>query len=210
MQTIVLSTHNPDKVREMTDLIDQSRFKVLSKSDLGLEDLDIEETGDTLAENAKIKVEGLARAMREKGIDPDKYWIISDDTGLFVDALDGRPGVYSSRYAGLNVSYDDNINKLLREMEGVEEGKRAAHFSTVIALLKAGRLKEYEGRLDGEILTERRGNEGFGYDPLFYIPAIGKSLAQLPEKEKNAISHRAGAYRKLMEDINAGQDSNLC
>lgn len=210
MESIVLSTGNPDKVREMTDLIDETRFEVLCKSDFGLEGLEIEETGQTLAENAKLKVEGLADAMRKKGIDPDKYWIISDDTGLFVDALGGRPGVYSSRYAGLQCSYDDNVDKLLREMDGVESEKRTAHFSTVIALLKSGVLKEYEGRLDGEILTERRGNEGFGYDPLFYMPAIGKSLAQLPEKEKNAISHRAGAYRKLMEDINAGKDSNLC
>lgn len=203
MEKIVLSTGNVDKVREMNDLIDQSRFEVLSKADFGLEDLEIEETGDSLAENAKLKVEGLAKAMEEKGIDPSPYWILSDDTGLFVDALNGRPGVYSSRYAGENATYNDNIEKLLKEMKDVEEGKRQAHFSTVIALLKNGELKEYEGRLNGKILFERRGGQGFGYDPLFYISSLGKSLAELEESEKNEISHRADAYKKLMEDINA-------
>lgn len=201
MQKIALSTGNKDKIKELARLVDPDRFQLFSKDDLGLADLEVEETGETLRENADLKVKGLAQALKDAGQDPDEYWILADDTGLFVDALDGAPGVYSARYAGEHVTYDDNVDKLLVAMEGVEEADRGAHFSTVIALLDHGTIHEYEGRLEGHILTERRGHGGFGYDPIFFADEAGKTLAELGPEEKNAISHRGRAYRAFLEAV---------
>lgn len=203
MQKIALSTGNKDKIRELTRLVDPTRFELFSKDDLGLADFDVEETGETLRENADLKVEGLVQALKEVGKDPDDYWILADDTGLFVDALDGAPGVYSARYAGDHVTYDDNVDKLLHAMEGVEEAGRGAHFSTVIAFWAHGIIHEYEGRLEGHILTARQGKGGFGYDPVFFVDELGKSLAELSPEEKNKISHRGRAYRAFLEDLHA-------
>lgn len=203
MQKIALSTGNKDKIRELTRLVDPTRFELFSKDDLGLADFDVEETGETLRENADLKVEGLVQALKEVGKDPDNYWILADDTGLFVDALDGAPGVYSARYAGDHVTYDDNVDKLLHAMEGVEETRRGAHFSTVIAFWAHGTIHEYEGRLEGHILTARQGKGGFGYDPIFFVDEVGKSLAELSPEEKNKISHRGRAYRAFLEDLHA-------
>ena len=203
MQKIALSTGNKDKIRELTRLVDPTRFELFSKDDLGLADFEVEETGETLRENADLKVEGLVRALKETGKNPDDYWILADDTGLFVDALDGAPGVYSARYAGEDVTYDDNVDKLLHAMEGVEEARRGAHFSTVIAFWALGTIHEYEGRLEGHILTARQGKGGFGYDPIFFVDEVGKSLAQLSPEEKNKISHRGRAYRAFLEDLHA-------
>lgn len=203
MQKIVISTGNLDKLKELRDLVDPARFTLFGKKDLGLADLEVEETGTTLAENAILKVEALAQALAESGQKADDYWILADDTGLFVEALNGAPGVYSARYAGPNATYQDNVEKLLAAMEGVAPDQRGAYFATVIAFWQSGSLHTYEGRLQGHILQAPRGEGGFGYDPIFFADERGKSLAELTRSEKNMISHRARAYRAFLEALHA-------
>lgn len=201
MQTIVLSTGNQDKVRELSQMMDEDKFKILSKKDIGLGDLEIEEKGHSLSDNAEIKVIELYKAMKAKGEDVDNYWILADDTGLFVPAIRNLPGIYSARYAGENATYDDNVNKLLKRMNGLEMQDRDAYFMTVIAVIKNGQLFEYQGKLEGRILEEKRGEGGFGYDPVFYVVEKGKTLAELSLEEKNEISHRSQAFRSFLGDI---------
>ena len=160
---------------------------------MGLSDVniteDIPEEEDTLAGNAL----GKARYVHERtGMN-----VFADDTGLEVDALGGEPGVFSARYAGEGKSFDDNIDKLLASMKGVDD--RRARFRTVIALIFDSREYLFEGTVEGEILSERRGTGGFGYDPLFRAEGYELTFAEIPLSEKNTISHRARAMRKLME-----------
>ncbi|EIW00601.1 non-canonical purine NTP pyrophosphatase, rdgB/HAM1 family [Thermoanaerobacter siderophilus SR4] len=161
-------------------------------ADLGIKE-DIEETGNTIEENALIK----ARFLKEKveGI------VIADDTGLFVEHLNGQPGVYSARFAGENATYEDNNKKLLKLLEGVPYEKRKAYFKTVIAVVEREKETLLEGKLEGHILDHPRGKNGFGYDPVFYVDNLGKSLAELTMEEKNKISHRADALMKLKNYI---------
>lgn len=198
--TILLSTGNPDKAKELRALLGE-RFVVQTKSDVGLSDVDIEETGSTLAENACLKVTGLYEALRLAGKDPDAYWILADDTGLFVDALDGRPGIYAARYSGLHATYRDNVEKLLGELSGIPSKNRSAYFKTVIALCRKGVTETVEGVLCGEILETLRGTKGFGYDPVFYVPEEGRALAEMTDDQKNRISHRGRAYRALLDKL---------
>lgn len=198
-QKIILSTGNRDKVKELANLIDADRFELLTKKDFSVEDIDFEETGDTLEENATIKAIELKKLLEDRNENIEGAWILADDTGLFVAALNGQPGVYSSRYAGENVTYEDNVNKLLYEMSGIEEEKRTAYFETVIVLLRDGKINTFSGRVNGSILDEKRGESGFGYDPVFYVTDKNKTLAEMSLEEKNQISHRAAAYGKLAE-----------
>jgi XTP/dITP diphosphohydrolase len=189
--TFVLATANLHKTKEMR--------AILSPLGVGLLDRpsqvpDVDETGDTLEENALLK----ARAL----VDATGHAAIADDTGLFVDALDGRPGVRSARFAGESASYDDNVSKLLEELETVRE-PRSAHFVTVIAVAYPdGSAFCVEGELPGVIARTRLGDQGFGYDPVF-VPddADGRTLAQLSPREKNELSHRARALRALSVEL---------
>ena len=198
---IILSTNNQDKLKELEALVDRDHFDLKTKADFQLDDLDIEETGGSLEENALLKVMGLVSALEAKEEDVTEAYIIADDTGLFVDALDGRPGVYSSRYAGEKVSYEDNVNKLLKELMAVPDEERGAYFATVLACYHRGETFCVEGRLEGRISRDRAGQDGFGYDPVFYIDDREKTLAQLTKEEKNAISHRGRAYRELIRRL---------
>lgn len=202
MQKIILSTGNPDKAAELRGLLG-SGFEVLTKDEAGFGDLDVAETGTTLAENARLKVVGLYKAMLKRGADPNQVWILADDTGLFVDALDGRPGIYAARYAGPGATYADNVNLLIDEMAHVVWQNRTAHFKTVIALCRKGVTETVEGVLEGRILENRRGEGGFGYDPIFYVAIEGKTLSEMAPEEKNAISHRGRAYRALLKKLKA-------
>lgn len=201
-KTIVLATDNPDKVRELEALF--AGQKVVSKKDLGFSLLTIEENGDSLEANARLKVEGLLQALEAADYDPDAFFVLGDDTGLFVHGLGGRPGIYSARYAGPACRYADNVNKLLAETAGFGPEERKAYFETVICYALDGKLSFVHGRLDGEILPERRGQHGFGYDPVFFLPSLGKTLAELGEEEKNQISHRGRAYQALLEAVGEG------
>ncbi len=190
MTTFVLATANAHKTEEMRAVL----------SDLGIELLprpgdvpEVQENEVTLEGNALLKARALVAATGQPAI--------ADDTGLFVDALDGRPGVSSARFAGENASYDDNVAKLLGELSGVPDGHRGASFRTVIAVAyPSGESLCVEGVLEGRITYERRGDNGFGYDPVFEPTHTGgRTLAELTPEEKNRNSHRSNALRALNE-----------
>ncbi|TNF41167.1 MAG: non-canonical purine NTP diphosphatase [Bacteroidetes bacterium] len=184
---LVFATNNKHKIREITDLLDDN-FRILGLADLNITE-DIPEEAETLEENALFK----ARYVHERsGLN-----VFADDTGLEVTALGGAPGVYSARYAGEGKSFDDNIEKLLGAMQGADE--RSARFRTVIALILDGSEYLFEGTVEGEITRERRGTGGFGYDPVFLASGHDRTFAEIPLSEKNTISHRARAMRKLLE-----------
>ncbi|MCU0458269.1 MAG: non-canonical purine NTP diphosphatase [Bacteroidales bacterium] len=184
---LVFATNNKHKIREISELLDNN-IRILGLADLNITE-DIPEEADTLEENAIFK----ARYVHERtGMN-----VFADDTGLEVECLDGAPGVYSARYAGKSKSFDDNIEKLLREMQGATD--RRARFRTVIALVLDGAEYLFEGTVEGEIISERRGSGGFGYDPVFLASGFDKTFAEIPLAEKNTISHRARAMQKLLE-----------
>ena len=184
---ILLATNNKHKLFEVSQMLD-GIVEIKSLSDVGLSG-DIPETADTLEGNALQKAQWV---YERTGKD-----CFADDTGLEVEALNGRPGVYSARYAGEHCSFDDNINKMLADMEG--KTNRKACFRTVICLMENGKPRYFEGRVDGTILTERYGKEGFGYDPIFMPERYAVSFAEMPIEVKNHISHRGRAVAKLVE-----------
>jgi len=185
---IVLATHNHDKEIELQHSLRGLDVDICSLSeypDIG----EIEETGTTLLENSLLK----AHTVHDRTGLPT----IADDTGLEIDALDGAPGVYSARFAGLNATYEDNVNKLLSVMENVPDDMRSARFRTVISFVDEIQELWTEGLIQGRITKTRRGNMGFGYDPVFYVPHLEKTFAELSTNEKNKISHRGIALQKL-------------
>jgi XTP/dITP diphosphohydrolase len=189
---LVLATFNRDKGRELQALLDLRDLEVVSLADVPGATAPAE-TGSTLDENARIKARA---AMARTGLPA-----IADDTGLEVDALDGRPGVHAARYAGPQASYADNVRKLLSELAGVPAGQRAARFRAVcVACWPDGIELAAHGVLEGRIAAAPRGTGGFGYDPVFELPD-GRTLAELAEAEKNALSHRARAMRRLAQLI---------
>lgn len=185
---IVFATNNSHKLDEIRNILGSS-FEVMSLNELECHD-DIPETGTTLEENARQKAQYIY----------DKYHcnVFADDTGLEVDALGGEPGVYSARYAG-GEGHDSeaNMTKLLKNLEG--EDNRKAQFRTVIALILDGKTSLFDGIVKGEIIKERRGGEGFGYDPIFQPEGYDKTFAELGNDIKNTISHRAIAVKALAE-----------
>lgn len=164
------------------------RFRILSLADIGCHD-DIPETADTLAGNSLIK----ARWVKDRY----GYDCFADDTGLIVEALDGAPGVMSARYAGPDCNPEDNMARLLHDMEGKTD--RRAAFETVITLIIGDDVRSFTGRVEGDIATERDGNSGFGYDPVFIARESGKTFASMDADAKNAISHRGRAIRRLAD-----------
>ena len=198
---IILSSGNKHKINEITDILKNMPFDVVSKDELGYKDFDVVEDGSTLEENAFKKAEELQRKV--KGI------VIADDTGLFVDALEGEPGVYSARYAGESVSYKDNNNLLLKNLKNVPMEKRTAKFKTFIAVIfEDGKRIMAEGTCSGKIAFEERGENGFGYDPLFIVDGVNKTFAEMTEEEKNKISHRAKALINLKEKLEESSESS--
>lgn len=184
---IVFATNNNHKLEEIRK-ITASQFQILSLSDIGCKE-DIPETGKTLRENALIKANYV--------YDKFDYDCFADDTGLEVDALDGAPGVYSARYAGDACNAQDNIDKLLHELDGKDN--RKAKFSTVITLIFNNERFFFEGSIEGIILKEQRGINGFGYDPVFQPNGFDKTFAEIDSIEKNKISHRALAVKELIK-----------
>lgn len=187
IKRLVFATNNSHKLEEARQIIGDG-FEIVSLAEIGCHD-DIPETADTLEGNALIK----ARWVKERY----GYDCFADDTGLMVDALGGAPGVLSARYAGEHCSPADNVAKLLGAMQGVED--RKAHFSTVIALTVDGEERTFEGRVDGSIATGPHGDGGFGYDPVFVAEETGRCFAEMTADEKNAISHRGRAMRRLRD-----------
>ena len=190
-ERIVLASGNPGKVREIRRILGEFGVEIVPQTELGVGDAD--ETGSSFVENALIKARHAA--------DLTGLPAIADDSGLVVDALDGRPGVYSARYAGVRASDDDNIEKLLHELRGVPDDKRTAAFHCCAVYVSADDSTSLvaEGRWQGRILGERRGSGGFGYDPVFFDPECGRSAAELGPELKNARSHRGKALAALAE-----------
>ena len=188
---IVLASNNKNKIREFKEILQGFPVELRSLSDFGPIPEAVED-GATFDENAYKKALHTAKIL---GIPA-----IADDSGLVVDALDGRPGVYSARYAGPKATDDENCQKLLQEMTG--ENNRKAHFSCVISIaVPSGPALTYEGICEGTLLHEKQGENGFGYDPLFYFEKYGKSFAQLTAEEKNAVSHRGKALGELKAEL---------
>lgn len=186
MKKIIFATNNKHKLDEIRK-ISEGKLEILSLNDINCR-TDIPETGTTLEENALIK----ARFVK----DNFGYDCFADDTGLEVKALDGAPGVYSARYAGEDCRAEDNIRKLLTNLEGISD--RRAAFRTVIALLIGDEQYFFEGAIHGKIIDEKRGESGFGYDPVFVPDGYEQTFAELGEDIKNNISHRAIATTKLI------------
>lgn len=195
---LVLATNNRDKIKEIKYLLEDLPVTILTADDF-LEFPDIEETGVTLEENALLKATGIAKFCDLPAL--------ADDSGLEVDALDGAPGVYSSRYAGEDVTYEDNNRKLINELQGVPHEKRSARFRCVIAIdWNDGTTDTVEGAAEGYITGELSGDKGFGYDPVFYYPPSDKRFSEMTVEEKNMISHRGLALQeartKIIERLN--------
>lgn len=183
---LFIATKNLDKIREITDALNGLDIDIVSIKDIP--DLpDVDEDQDSLEGNAIKKAREFSQATGLPAL--------ADDTGLQVDALNGEPGVFSSRYAGPHAGYDENVDKLLKSLKG--ESNRKARFITVAALAWGDYLQTVKGVCDGEILTERRGTGKFGYDPVFYIPKYGKTFAEMPLELKNQISHRGKAMAQI-------------
>jgi XTP/dITP diphosphohydrolase len=194
MTEIVLASNNKNKLAEISSILKSSKVRVMSLSDIGF-NREIEETGETLSENALIK----ARAVRAKA---DGRVVIADDTGLEVDYLAKAPGVYSARFAGPECSFVDNNRKLIKLLKGVKPKDRGAVFRTVVAVIFPDGTEEvYEGRVPGRISISEKGSKGFGYDPVFYPENSKKTYAQMTPDEKNRISHRKKAVANALKGI---------
>ena len=193
MKTLVFATNNKHKLQEVREMLDGIVIirSLQEMVEAGHPELagEIPETSDTLEGNALQKAQWV---FDRTGMD-----CFADDTGLEVEALNGRPGVYSARYAGEHCTFDDNVNKMLSEMQG--HTNRKACFRTSICLMENGNPRYFEGRVDGQILSERHGAEGFGYDPIFMPDRFAVSFAEMPLEVKNSISHRGLAVKKLVE-----------
>ncbi|MBX9969985.1 XTP/dITP diphosphatase [Priestia aryabhattai] len=195
MREIIIATKNAGKVKDFETLFSPKGFQVKSLLDFP-EMEDVEETGVTFAENATLKAEAISSALNKP--------VIADDSGLAVDALNGEPGVYSARYAGENKDDNANIEKVLQKLNDVPFEKRTARFHCALAIAVPGKRTEIvEGTCEGHILEEKRGENGFGYDPIFFVEKWRCSMAELSKEQKNQISHRANALKKLAPLIDA-------
>ncbi|OLQ51579.1 non-canonical purine NTP pyrophosphatase [Bacillus licheniformis] len=195
MKEAIIATHNPGKVKEFKEILEPKGYDVKSLAEIGLTE-EIEETGHTFEENAILKAEAVARAVNKM--------VIADDSGLSIDNLGGKPGVYSARYAGEQKDDQANIDKVLSELKGIEKEQRTARFRCALAVSIPGEeTKTVEGHVEGYIAEEPRGEYGFGYDPIFIVKDKDKTMAELTSDEKNKISHRADALKKLSKLLEA-------
>lgn len=192
MKEVIIATKNKGKAKDFETLLAPYGVRVLTLHDVA-EDLDVEETGTTFRENARLKAETVAERLGKM--------VIADDSGLAVDALGGRPGVYSARFSGPDATDGKNIEKLLEELADVPDEERTARFICVLAVSgPGGETRYYEGSCEGRIMRTPSGDNGFGYDPVFYVPNEERTMAQLTPEEKAAVSHRGAAIRRLEEE----------
>lgn len=201
IKEVILATGNRHKSEEIKSILKDLDIEIMPMTSFPDYPVTVED-GATIEENASKKAKEVAEFF--------KKWAIADDSGLEVDYLNGKPGVYSARYAGENCSYDDNNKKLLEELKNVPEEKRTAKFRAVIAVASPeGKIFLADGKIFGTIREHTAGTEGFGYDPVFYIPQYGKTFAELGYEIKNSISHRAKALQKVKEIIKDLSNSQL-
>jgi len=189
MVEILLASQNQNKIRELKSILDHTSIKIITLRDLNDFD-DVQETGETFLENAKLKAFYFAQK--------HKIITISDDSGLVCEALDGRPGIYSQRYSGLGDI--ENNKKVLKELENIEN-RKAYFVSEIVLCYPNGYFRSYQGIINGFISTEMKGNNGFGYDSIFYVPEYQATFAEIDSEIKNRISHRSIALNKLKGDI---------
>lgn len=190
---LVLATRNNGKIEEMKTMLSPYGIEVKGVSEYP-ECPEVEEDGVTFQENARKKAETISKVLGLPAL--------ADDSGLEVDAMEGRPGVYSARFAGPHATDEDNINKLIESMKDVPAGERQARFRCVLALAVPGRETWFtEGACEGHIVLEPKGSHGFGYDPIFYLPELEKTMAQLSKDEKNDMSHRGKAVRQFLDEV---------
>lgn len=193
---IVFATGNANKMIEIRQILDGENYEILSMKEAGI-DVDVVEDGTTFGENALIKARAIANC-----IDDKKTIVMADDSGLVIDALNGEPGVYSARYMGEDTSYRIKNQNLIDRLEGVPDEKRTARFvCAMAACFPDGTERVVEGKIEGRIGYEERGANGFGYDPIFYLPNKDVSTAELSPEDKNAISHRGNALRLMKQEI---------
>lgn len=199
MYKIIFATGNEGKMKEIREILDGLTFlgekvQILSMKEAGI-DIDIIEDGTTFEENAMIKARAVAEAAKEA-------IVLADDSGLVIDYLNGEPGIYSARYLGKDTSYRVKNANLVQRLEGVPDEKRSARFVCAIAaVLPDGRELSTRGTIEGRIGYEEKGLNGFGFDPIFYVPEIGKYTAELSDEDKNRISHRGKALRAMREEL---------
>ncbi len=188
---LLVATNNQGKLKEFNKILGELGIECVSLRDMGIH-ADVEETGATFLENALLKAKEIYNIA--------KIPTISDDSGLMVDVLDGEPGVYSARYAGEPSDDNRNMDKLLAKLKG--EPNRTARFKSVIAaVFSEDDILVSEGECEGVIIDEKRGDNGFGYDPIFYVDSLGKTFAEMTDEEKNSLSHRGNAIRNLKEQL---------
>lgn len=188
---VIAATKNKGKIREMQEILAPLDIEIVSQQELGL-DVDVEETGDTFVKNALIKARAVAMVC--------DYPILADDSGICVEALGGAPGVRSARYAGDNATDEDRINKLLTEL-GDNENRRAKFVTSVAFIMPDGTEITAEDEVKGTITKEPKGENGFGYDPIFLSDELGKTFAESSDEEKNSISHRGRALKNLYDKL---------
>lgn len=192
---LLIATNNAGKLREYADLLGDLPVQLTTLRQEGIE-LEVEESGATFAENALLKARAYCAVSRLP--------TLADDSGLEVDALGGAPGIYSARYAGNNATDRQRYEKLLAELRGIPPAERTARFRCVIALAMPDGTEEIaEGECEGIIIDTPRGEHGFGYDPVFFMPALGKTMAELPPELKNRVSHRARALMRMKPVLRA-------
>lgn len=207
MYKIIFATGNEGKMKEIREILDGLTFlgekvQILSMKEAGI-NIDIIEDGTTFEENAMIKARAVAGAAKEA-------IVLADDSGLVIDYLNGEPGIYSARYLGKDTSYRVKNANLVQRLEGVPDEKRSARFVCAIAaVLPDGRELSTRGTIEGRIGYEEKGLNGFGFDPIFYVPEIGKYTAELSDEDKNRISHRGKALRAMREELEKELEKKL-
>lgn len=197
---IIFATHNEGKMREIRELLQDLSLPVYSAKEAGFIK-EVEETGTTLEENAILKAKSLGQV--EDAI------VMGDDSGFFIEALNGEPGIYSARYIDSFSSREEALNAVIRRLSGLKDKERACYFATCVAVyFPDGTVRTTIGKLEGRVSEELRGTNGFGYDPIMYIPSLGKTTAEIPTEGKNAISHRSLALQQAKEFVREYLEKN--
>ena len=198
MKKLIFATGNKDKMAEIREIMDDLGFTVSSMKEEGIES-DPEENGTTFEENSLIKARAVHEVCVEKGIEAI---VLADDSGLVIDCLNGEPGIFSARYLGRDTTYEEKNKNLIERVNATGDKDRAARFvCAVAAVFPDGREKVVTGKIEGTVAFAPSGNKGFGYDPIFYVPSLGCTTADIPCEQKNSISHRGNALRLMKEEL---------
>ena len=192
MRKLVVASKNIGKLREIQEILRELPFEIISMQEAGY-DCEIEEKGNTFQENAMLKAQALFQHVNTM--------VLADDSGLEIDYLGGAPGIYTARFAGENASQEEKNSKIINLLSGIEKPDRTARFVCAIAFVSKEKCFTVNGSVDGIISEKPEGSSGFGYDPIFYLPEYGKTMAQLQEDIKNKISHRARALYKMRQEL---------